>query len=48
VVDTTPLTLVVSSNELVDVETVRVLLLIIVDVAVKPFMLVVKIFPEDV
>lgn len=47
-VETTPFIFEVSSNELVVVEMVRVLLLIIEEVATKPLMLVVKIFPEVV
>lgn len=47
VVDVTPFTFETSSKELVEVEIVRVLLLIIDDVAVRPLILVVRIFPED-
>lgn len=43
----TPLTLVVSSNELVDVEIVKVLLLIIVEVEIEPPMLEVSTFPSE-
>jgi hypothetical protein len=48
VVDITPLIFEVNSKELVDVEIVNVLLLITVEVATKPLMLVVRIFPEEV
>lgn len=46
-VDITPLTLVVNSKEFVEVETVNVLLLIIVEVATRPLILVVKTFPAE-
>jgi hypothetical protein len=43
----TPLILEVNSNELVEVEIVRVLLLIIEEVATSPLMLVVKTLPKE-
>ena len=47
VVDTTPFTLEVNSNEFVEVEIVKLLLLIIVPVATDPPRLEVKIFPSE-
>lgn len=47
VVDITPLILEVSSNELVDVEIVSVLLLMIVEVETEPPMLEVSVFPSE-
>lgn len=45
VVDITPFTLLVNMNELVEVETVKVLLFITLLVATTPFMVVVKVLP---
>ena len=47
VVEITPFTFEVNSNEFVEVEIVKLLLLIIVEVDIEPPILEVKIFPNE-
>jgi hypothetical protein len=47
VAEVTPFTLLTSWKEFVEVEMVRVLLVMMEEVAITPFMFVVRMFPEE-